>query len=336
MTPDTTITASTPSNTAATEAVAWVGRIRAAVLAEVRKVVVGQDEPLELMLVALLAGGHVLLEGVPGVAKTLMAKTLSRTINMEFKRIQFTPDLMPADILGTSVFDMKSQNFVLVKGPLFTDILLADEINRAPAKTQSALLEAMQERSISLEGKLSTLSPLFTVFATQNPVESEGTYPLPEAQLDRFLFKVEVGYPSDEDEEAILQAVNAGTDAGDIAKSGVRAVVSNEHLLTARKAVGQVNIEPGVLSYLRQLVAATRKSARIRLGAGPRASVHFLMASKALAALRGRSFVTPDDVRFLVGPVLKHRLLLSPDAEIDGTTPAEVLRELVASVPVPR
>jgi MoxR-like ATPase len=336
MTPDTTVATTSPPNTAATEAVAWVGRIRAAVLAEVRKVVVGQDEPLELMLVALLAGGHVLLEGVPGVAKTLMAKTLSRTISMDFKRIQFTPDLMPADILGTSVFDMKSQSFVLVKGPLFTDILLADEINRAPAKTQSALLEAMQERSVSLEGKLSTLSPLFTVFATQNPVESEGTYPLPEAQLDRFLFKVEVGYPSDEDEEAILQAVNSGADAGDLAKSGVRAVVSNDHLLTARKAVAQVTIEPGVLGYLRQLVAATRKSARIRLGAGPRASVHFLMAAKALAALRGRSFVTPDDVRFLVGPVLKHRLLLSPDAEIDGATPAEVLRELVASVPVPR
>ncbi len=318
------------------DAVAWVGKVRETVLQEVRKVVVGQDEPLELMLVALLSGGHVLLEGVPGVAKTLMAKTLALTINTEFKRIQFTPDLMPADILGTSVFDLKSQAFVLVKGPLFTDILLADEINRAPAKTQSALLEAMQERSISLEGKRSTLSPLFTVFATQNPVESEGTYPLPEAQLDRFLFKIDVGYPSDGDEEAILQAVNRGIDAGDLVKAGVRPVVSQENLLAARRATAQVTVEPGVLTYLRQLVAATRHSPHIRLGAGPRASVHFLLASKALAALRGRNFVTPDDVRFLAGPVLKHRLLLSPDAEIDGTTPSEVLRDLVSSVTVPR
>jgi len=317
-------------------AVRIANQVRDASLAEVRKAVVGQDEPLELMLCGLLAGGHVLLEGVPGVAKTLMARALARSVSAEFKRIQFTPDLMPADILGTSIFDLKSQSFVLVKGPIFTDLLLADEINRAPAKTQSALLEAMQERSVSLEGKLSSLSPLFTVIATQNPVESEGTYPLPEAQLDRFLFKIDVGYPADAEEEAILTSVHKGFDAGDLGRAGVNPTTTKEQVLQARGALHEVNIEAPVLAYIRKLVAATRSSPRIRLGAGPRAGVHLLLASKALAALRGRSFVTPDDVRYLAGPVLKHRLLLSPDAELDGATPADVLKEVVNAVEVPR
>ncbi|NNB99244.1 MoxR family ATPase [Corallococcus exiguus] len=317
-------------------AVRAANAIREGVLAEVRKAVVGQDEPLELMLCGLVAGGHILLEGVPGVAKTLMAKALSRSVGADFKRIQFTPDLMPADILGTSVFDLKSQAFVLARGPIFTDLLLADEINRAPAKTQSALLEAMQERAVSLEGKNLQLSPMFTVFATQNPVESEGTYPLPEAQLDRFLLKIDVGYPAPEEEDAILESVHRGFDAGDLARAGVNAAVTKDDLLQARAALSTVNVEPPVLGYIRKVVAATRSSPNIRLGAGPRAGVHLLLASKALAVLRGRDFVTPDDVRFLVGPVLRHRLLLSPDAELDGATPADVLREVVQGVEVPR
>jgi MoxR-like ATPase len=325
-----------PTSQPASNAVAAAHAIRQGVLAEVRKAVVGQDEPLELMLVGLVSGGHVLLEGVPGVAKTLMAKALSRAVSADFKRIQFTPDLMPADILGTSIFDLKSQSFVLVRGPIFTDLLLADEINRAPAKTQSALLEAMQERGVSLEGRNLQLSPLFTVFATQNPVESEGTYPLPEAQLDRFLLKIDVGYPAPEEVDAILESVHRGFDAGDLARAGVGAAVTKEGLLAARSAINEVTVEPPVLAYVRKLVSATRSSSRIRLGAGPRAGVHLLLASKALAALRGRGFVTPDDVRFLAGPVLRHRLLLSPDAELDGATPSDVLREVVQSIEVPR
>ncbi len=317
-------------------AIRTAAALRDNALGQVRKVVVGQDDVLELMLVGLVAGGHMLLEGVPGVAKTLMAKALARSVGADFKRIQFTPDLMPADILGTSVFDLKTQGFALVRGPIFTDLLLADEINRAPAKTQSALLEAMQERSVSLEGRHITLAPIFTVFATQNPVESEGTYPLPEAQLDRFLLKIEVGYPSEEEEDAILTSVHQGFDAGNLERAGVTQAVTREQVIGARESLKQVNIEPQVLAYVRKLVSATRTSPRIRLGAGPRAGVHLLLASKALAALRGRPFVTPDDVRYLAAPVLRHRLLLSPDAELDGATTADVLREVVQAVEVPR
>jgi MoxR-like ATPase len=318
------------------QALAAAARMREAVLSEVHKAVVGQEEVLELVLCGIVAGGHVLLEGVPGVAKTLIVRAIARAVDARFKRIQFTPDLMPADILGTSVFDLRQNVFALAKGPIFTDFLLADEINRSPAKTQAALLEAMQERTVSLEGVLHPLPAIFTVFATENPIESEGTYPLPEAQLDRFLLKIEVGYPKPEEEDEILAKVDKGFDAGNVDRAGLRAAVRVDELLAVRASLATVALEPPVRGYVRALVAATRTSPRVRLGAGPRAAVHLLLASKALAVLMGRPFVTPDDVRRLVGPVLRHRLLLSPDAEIDGATAQDVLDEILQAVEVPR
>ncbi len=318
------------------DGVARAAQVREAVLKEVRKAVVGQEQTLELVLVGIIAGGHVLLEGVPGVAKTLMVRALARAIDSRFKRIQFTPDLMPADILGTSVFDLKQSAFALAKGPVFTDLLLADEINRAPAKTQAALLEAMQERSVSLEGALHPLPSIFTVFATENPIESEGTYPLPEAQLDRFLLKIEVGYPAPSEEDAILEMVDKGFDAGNLDRCGIRPAVTIEQLLAVRASLSAVAVEPPVRTYLRKLVEATRESPRVRLGAGPRAAVHLLLAAKSLALLNGRTFVTPDDVRRLAAPVLRHRLVLSPDAEIDGASAQEILDEILRTVEVPR
>ncbi len=310
--------------------------MRQAIMKEVRKAVVGQEECLDSILCGLLAGGHVLLEGVPGVAKTLMVRVVSKVLEARFRRIQFTPDLMPADILGTSVFDLKQGTFSLIKGPIFSDLVLADEINRAPAKTQAALLEAMQERSVTLEGVPHALSPVFTVFATENPIDSEGTYPLPEAQLDRFLLKIEVGYPQPEEEDAILERVDKGFKADDIEAAGVCAAVSIAQWVKIRQALSSIQIEPSVRVYVRQIVCATRSSSRVRLGAGPRAAVHLLLAAKARAVMHGRTFVTPDDVRSLSGPVLRHRLLLSPDAEIDGIDAREVLDEILASVEVPR
>lgn len=322
------------------ERIARFQEVKDEIVRQVRRVIVGQEEVLDQVLIALFVGGHCLITGLPGTAKTLLVRTMAQTLGLEFRRIQFTPDLMPSDVTGTDIIEEDPttghRTWTFVPGPIFANVLLADEINRTPPKTQSALLEAMQERTVSLEGRLSPLSPLFTVFATQNPVESEGTYPLPEAQLDRFLFKVEVGYPTDEEEEAILAAVNRGFDSGDLERAGVRPAMTRDEVLQARAAMAEVTIEPPVLSYVRKLVAGTRKSPRIRLGAGPRAAVHLLLAAKALAALRGRGFVTPDDVRYLAGPVLKHRLLLSPDAELDGATPSDVLREVVGSVEVPR
>ena len=325
-----------PESPATLDALGRARHVRDAVRGEVNKVVVGQEEVIDLVLVGLLAGGHVLLEGVPGVAKTLICRAVARSMAAEFKRIQFTPDLMPADILGTSIFDLKSQTFALTKGPIFADLVLADEINRAPAKTQAALLEAMSERSVSLEGTRHALPPIFTVFATQNPIESEGTYPLPEAQLDRFLLKIEVGYPRAEHEDEVLLRVHRGFDGHDLESQGLRAVLQPADVIAARSAMQAVQIEPAVLQYLRKLITATRESPRVRLGAGPRAGVHLLLASKAMAALAGRPFVTPDDIRKLTSPVLRHRLLLAPEAEIDGATPGEVLAEIERSVEVPR
>ncbi len=303
---------------------------------EADKVIVGLEEPFELLVVALLTGGHVLLEGVPGTAKTLMAKTLAHLVQAKFTRIQFTPDLMPSDILGTSVFDITTSQFHLKKGPIFTHILLADEINRAPAKTQSALLEAMEERQVNLEGERYPLEPPFMVIATQNPIEYEGTYPLPEAQLDRFLFKVLVPYSSLEREVEILRRYHQGFDAHDLATAGLRSVLPASGVTLARDAIQHVVVEEGILDYIAQVTAASRRSPDLILGASPRASVHVLLAAKTFAALQARDYVTPDDVKFVIPSVFRHRLLLKPEAEIEGLDADAVIRRFLGQVEVPR
>jgi len=310
--------------------------LRQSVLNETGKAVVGQEQAMESLLIALLAEGHVLLEGVPGTAKTLMVRALAATLDLSFGRVQFTPDLMPSDVIGTHVYDLASAKFHLRQGPIFTELLLADEINRAPAKTQSALLEAMQERQVSLDGERRRLPEAFTVFATQNPIEHEGTYPLPEAQLDRFLLKVSVGYPSEREEDEILARASAGVVTADPGTLGVAKVVSREQLLAMRKLAEHVLVEDAVRSYVRGLVRATRVSPLLTLGAGPRAGVHLLVAARWAAALDGRLFVTPDDVQRMLNPVLAHRLRLAPDAELDGLDAAQVLTRTSARVEVPR
>jgi MoxR-like ATPase len=303
---------------------------------EADKVLVGLQEPFELLVTALFTGGHVLLEGVPGTAKTLMAKTLAHLVQAKFTRIQFTPDLMPSDILGTSVFDIASSKFHLKRGPIFTQLLLADEINRAPAKTQSALLEAMEERQINLEGERYPLEAPFMVIATQNPIEYEGTYPLPEAQLDRFLFKVLVPYSALKDEVEILRRYHQGFDAHDLVNAGLQAILPAEAVTQIRKAVTQVVVEEGVLDYIARIAAASRQSADVVLGASPRASTHVLLAAKTYAALQGRNYVTPDDVKTMVPSVYRHRLLLKPEAEIEGLDADAVIARLLGVVEVPR
>lgn len=310
--------------------------LRDALFGEVGKVIVGQEETIETMLVALLAQGHVLLEGVPGTAKTLMVRTLAAALDLEFGRVQFTPDLMPSDILGTNVFDFKQGSFRLTKGPIFTELLLSDEINRAPAKTQSALLEAMQERQVSIDGKRHTLSGDFTVFATQNPVEQEGTYPLPEAQLDRFLVKIQVGYPTADEEDRILAQASIGVGSVDVEQAGIVPVADREQLALVRRLAGDVTVEDGVRQYILSLMRATRETPMILLGAGPRAGVHLMVASRWFAALDGRMFVTPDDVQRALHPVICHRLVLAPEVELDGLGPEEVMDRVSTTVEVPR
>ena len=306
------------------------------VLAETRRVIVGQEDAIESMLIAVLARGHVLVEGVPGTAKTLMARTVAATLGLGFGRVQFTPDLMPSDILGTNVFDLKTGQFRLTKGPVFTEILLADEINRAPAKTQSALLEAMQERQVSLDGEQHILSPHFTVFATQNPIEQEGTYPLPEAQLDRFLLKVKIGYPTADEEDQILAQNGFGVGSMSPSDAGVGIAISRDELSRVGALLAHVHIEANVRGYVRDLLRATRSTSMIVLGAGPRAGIHLLVASRFAAALDGREFVTPDDVVRMMHPVLCHRLALAPEVELDGLGAEEVLDRVAQSVTVPR
>jgi len=303
---------------------------------EADKVIVGLEEPFELLVVALLTGGHVLLEGVPGTAKTLMAKALAHLVQAKFTRIQFTPDLMPSDILGTSVFDVTTGRFHLKKGPIFTQILLADEINRAPAKTQSALLESMEERQVNLEGERHPLDAPFMVIATQNPIEYEGTYPLPEAQLDRFLFKVLVPYSPLDTEVEVLRRYHNGFDPHELAAAGLQAILPASGVMQAHDAIQQVVVEEGILTYIAQVSAVSRRSPDLILGASPRASTHVLLAAKTYAALRGRDYVTPDDVKFIIPPVFRHRLLLKPEAEIEGLDADAVIRRLLGQVEVPR
>jgi MoxR-like ATPase len=300
------------------------------------RVLVGQDEAIDLLIVALLTRGHVLLEGVPGTAKTLMAKTLARLVEAEYRRIQFTPDLMPSDVVGTVVFDLQSGRFNLKRGPIFTQILLADEINRAPAKTQSALLEAMEERQVSIEGDTQALPEPFMVIATQNPVEMDGTYPLPEAQLDRFLFKVKIGYLPQAEEVEVLKRYHAGFDAHDLAAAGLTPVINPGQLAAFRQMIQAVRVEDGVLNYITTITDATRRSPDLALGASTRAGVALLMASKTFAALRGRDYVAPDDIKALVPPVLRHRVYLRPEAEIEGLDTDAVFRRILAQLEVPR
>ena len=304
------------------------------VKAEIAKVLVGQDKMIELLLTAILAEGHVLIEGVPGVAKTLAAKLIARCINVPFSRIQFTPDLMPSDVLGTNVFNPQTGYFNYRQGPIFSNIVLIDEINRSPAKTQAALFEVMEERQVSNDGVTYFMQEPFIVLATQNPVEQEGTYRLPEAQLDRFLFKIEVGYPTLNEEIMILQNANKGITTH--FTKAVNAVLNADDIKHYRNFVNQVHIEEKVLHFIAELIQETRNNKSLFLGASPRASVAVLKASKAMAAMAGRDFVTPDDVIKVLHPVLCHRIILTPEKEMEGSTAKEVIEELMKKVEVPR
>lgn len=303
---------------------------------EIHKAVVGQDETIQAALAGLFADGHVLLEGVPGTAKTLLVRALSAAVGAEFGRIQFTPDLMPSDITGTRIYDMQASEFTFKRGPIFTGLLLADEINRTPPKTQAALLEAMQERRVTIDGEPFELPPLFMVFGTQNPVEFEGTYPLPEAQLDRFLLKVIVPYPTIDDEQRVLRRYHTGFDANELDTAKIHAVASAELIEQARRLIGKVTVEDALFKYITQLIASTREHRQVVLGASPRASIALLQVSKALAAMRGRDFINPDDVKTIAPSVLRHRLLLRPEAEIEGMTADRIIESLLDQVEVPR
>ncbi|MCC7435940.1 MAG: MoxR family ATPase [Methanoregulaceae archaeon] len=313
-----------------------VEALGAAIRAEVGKAIAGQERPIEQALVAILANGHVLLEGVPGVAKTLLVRTLAKTLGLEFGRIQFTPDLMPSDVVGTSIFDPKDAEFKLRKGPVFVNILLADEINRTPPKTQAALLEAMEERQVTIDGEAHKLPPPFIVFATQNPIDFEGTYPLPEAQQDRFLLKVIIDYPAPDVELDVLRRHHAGFRPQRLEDVGIRPVVDVAGLQAAQAEVQQVVVEEKVFPYILELVQATRRSNDILVGGSPRAGIALLNCGKAMAALRGRNFVIPDDIKELALPILRHRVLLRPEAEVEGLTADRVLTGLIEAQVVPR
>ena len=301
---------------------------------EIGKVIVGQHQMVDLLLIGLLCDGHILIEGVPGVAKTLTAKLLAKIISTDFSRIQFTPDLMPSDVLGTSVFNPRSAEFEFKRGPIFSNIILIDEINRAPAKTQSALFEVMEERQVTIDGHTHQMDFPFVVLATQNPIEQEGTYRLPEAQLDRFLFKVIVGYPTQEEEVNILmnqQSVNANS-----LTDQVQQVISPAQIAEYRKTISQVIIDPQLVSFITKLVHETRSNPSIFLGASPRASLAILRASKANAAIKGRDFVTPEDIIEMAVPVMRHRIILSPEKEMEGASADELIHTMISNIEVPR
>ena len=300
----------------------------------ISQIVIGQDAAVDLVLTCILADGHVLIEGVPGVAKTLLARLVSRLTDLHFSRVQFTPDLMPSDVLGTTVFNVKTSEFDFHKGPVFADMVLVDEINRAPAKTQAALFEVMEERQVTIDGVTRRMDDIYTIIATQNPVEQEGTYKLPEAQLDRFLMKIDMGYPSADDETAILERHHAN--AAFVRLDDVAPVISRSELLQLRDMVGSVVVDSSLLQYIVQIVRQTRTSRAVFLGASPRASVSMLRASKAYAMLCGRDFVTPEDIKTVAPPILSHRLILTAEAEMEGYSPVKVVQKLMDKVEVPK
>jgi len=317
------------------EGVATANELFARGQQEIGRIIAGQEEAVAQALLTMLCGGHALVEGVPGVAKTLAVKTLARFLGIEFRRVQGTPDMMPADILGTSVFSPKTGEFSFHKGPVFTQFLLTDEINRMPPRTQAALLESMEERQVTADGERHALDDFFTVFATQNPVEFEGTYPLPEAQLDRFLLKIKVGYPEVADERVVLERHHAATEPAGLADTPIEAVPF-AMLAQARREIRAVRVEPAIFDYLLSVVRRTREWPAIALGASPRASTSLLLVAKAMAAREGRDFVVPDDIKEAAVPVLRHRLVLRPEAELEGLDADRVVSEVLAATAVPK
>jgi len=303
---------------------------------EVRKAVVGQDEALDLLLVALFSDGHILLEGAPGTAKTLLVRAFAAAMSLQFGRVQFTPDLMPGDVIGTNLFNFQSNTFQLVKGPIFTQVLLADEINRTPPKTQAALLQAMQERQVTIDNSTYDLGAGFMVIATQNPIEQQGTYPLPEAQLDRFLFKHVIGYPDRDEEVAIVARHGSRGAMPKLEMLGIRPVFDLETLQQTRKIIEQVRVSGEIVGYIVDLIRATREHPSLQYGASPRAASMLAMAARAMAALQGRDYAIPDDVKYLATPVLRHRVVLSPGAEIEGLTFDQIIGQIIAATPAPR